>query len=156
MKIQFLGAAETVTGSRFLLDTGKHKILVDCGLFQGLKKLRLRNREPFPIEPSAIDAVILTHAHLDRSGFVPALIKQGYAGKIYSTPATFDLCKILFPDSGFLQEEEASYANRHKFSRHNPAKPLYTEKDGRSALKQFVSIPFSEEFMPVEGVKVSF
>ncbi len=154
MDIHFLGAAETVTGSRFLLDTGKYRILVDCGLFQGLKKLRLRNREPFPVEPSSIDAVVLTHAHLDHSGFVPALIKQRYTGKIYSTPATFDICKILLPDSGYLQEEEAGHANRHKYSRHKPAKPLYTEKDGRRALKQFESIPFNEEFMPVEGVKI--
>lgn len=156
MKIQFLGAAETVTGSRYLVDTGKARVLVDCGLFQGIKKLRLRNREPFPVKPADIDAVILTHAHIDHSGFIPALIKQGFTGKVYSTGATLDLCRILLPDSGHLQEEEAEYANRHGFSRHKPARPLYTEGDGHKAIKQFVEIPFDTDFEPVPGIHARF
>jgi metallo-beta-lactamase family protein len=156
VKIQFLGAAETVTGSRFLIDSAQSRILVDCGLFQGLKKLRLRNRRPFPVEPSSIQAVILTHAHIDHSGYIPALIKHGFTGRIYCTAATLDLCRILLPDSGHLQEEEAEYANRHGFSRHKPARPLYTEEDGHKALKRFEGVPFASDIEPVEGIRIRF
>jgi hypothetical protein len=107
LKIQFLGAAQTVTGSRTLVQVGTKKILVDCGLFQGFKHLRLRNREPLPIAASEIDVVLLTHAHLDHSGAIPLLVKEGFKGSIYCTKATRDLCGILLPDSGYLQEEEA-------------------------------------------------
>lgn len=153
MKIKFLGAAQTVTGSRFLVQTAQSRVLVDCGLFQGLKTWRLRNREPFPVDPKSIQAVILTHAHLDHSGFLPALIKQGFRGKIHATPATRDLCAILLPDSGHLQEEEAEFANRHGFSKHHPALPLYTEADARACLDCFVTHDFGQEFLVGEDLK---
>jgi metallo-beta-lactamase family protein len=156
MQIQFLGATNTVTGSKHLLSSGKTKILVDCGLFQGYKQLRLRNWEQFPVDPADVDAVILTHAHLDHSGYLPILVRDGFKGKIYCSEATFDLCKILLPDSGRLLEEDADYANRHGFSKHKPALPLYTEADAHRALKFFhpvrfgirheVGSPFTAEF----------
>ena len=135
MEITFLGATGTVTGSRYLVTSGRTRILVDCGLFQGLKQLRLRNREPFPVDPASIDAVVLTHAHLDHTGYLPLLIRNGFRGPIYATPATRDLCSILLPDSGHLQEEEAREANRHGYSKHDPALPLYTLEDAERALR---------------------
>jgi metallo-beta-lactamase family protein len=156
MKLRFLGAAETVTGSRFLLDCDEARILIDCGLFQGLKKLRERNRLAFPVKPSSIQAVILTHAHIDHSGYIPALVKHGFRGRIYCTEATYDLCSILLPDAGHLQEEEADYANRHGFSKHKPALPLYTEADARYCLKQFETIPFNAEFRPAADMTARF
>lgn len=120
-------------------------MLVDCGLYQGLKQLRLRNREPFPVEPAAIDAVVLTHAHLDHSGYLPLLVREGFRGPIHCTPATRDLCGILLPDSGHLQEEEAEYANREGFSRHHPALPLYTEEDARACMEYFQPAAFERE-----------
>lgn len=140
--IQFLGAAGGVTGSKHLINTGKTQVLVDCGLFQGLKQWRLHNWEPLPIPVEEIDAVVLTHAHLDHSGWIPRLVKQGYKGPIYATPATIDLCEILLADSGHLQEEDAAFNNRHKSSKHDPALPLYTEDDARAAMKQFVAVDF--------------
>ena len=156
MKLKFLGAAETVTGSRFLLDTGRAKLLVDCGLFQGLKKLRQRNWAQFPVPPGDIHAVLLTHAHIDHSGYLPVLMKHGFAGRVYCTPATYDLCRILLPDAGHLQEEEAMYANRHGFSRHKPALPLFTEQDARRSLELFETVAFDSEFLPFEGVRARF
>lgn len=141
--LTFLGAAGTVTGSKYLL-RGSRRVLVDCGLFQGYKQLRLRNRAPFPIDPRTIDAVVLTHAHLDHSGYLPLLVKNGYGGKIYCTAATRDLCEVLLPDSGRLQEEEAEYANRHEYSKHKPALPLYTADDAERALAHLVAINFRE------------
>ena len=155
-KLTFLGAAETVTGSRFLLEKNNKRILIDCGLFQGIKKLRLRNRAPFPVEPKSIDAIVLTHAHLDHSGYVPALCKEGFNGQIYSTYGTLDLCRILLPDSGHLQEEEAERANRHGYTKHKPALPLYTEDDAYQSLKYFTPIKYHTEFQPVEGISVKF
>jgi metallo-beta-lactamase family protein len=140
--IQFLGAAGGVTGSKHLINTGKTQILVDCGLFQGQKQWRLHNWELLPIPAQEIDAVILTHAHLDHSGWIPRLVKQGYKGPIYATPATVDLCGILLPDSAHLQEEDAEFHNRHKISKHDPALPLYTIEDAQAALKQFRAVPF--------------
>lgn len=142
MQLIFLGATNTVTGSKFLLNIGQKKILVDCGLFQGLKELRLRNWTKFPIDPKQIDAVILTHAHIDHTGYLPVLVKNGFAGKIYCSHATKDLCAILLPDSGYLQEEEAKFANKHGFSKHKPAIPLYTREEAEHTLLQFRAIEF--------------
>lgn len=152
MQITFLGATGTVTGSKYLVTAAGRRLLVDCGLFQGYKPLRLRNRAPLPVAPSSIDAVILTHAHLDHSGYLPLLVNNGFAGKIYCSEATRDLCDILLPDSGRLQEEEAEYANRHAFSKHTPAKPLYTEKDAERALARFVPVAFDRTTpLPADG-----
>ncbi|MEQ8246690.1 MAG: MBL fold metallo-hydrolase [Alphaproteobacteria bacterium] len=140
MNLTFLGAVGTVTGSRFLLEDSGLKVLVDCGLFQGYKQLRLRNWAPFPVDPKTIDAVVLTHAHLDHSGYLPLLIKKGFAGKVWCTPATRDLCAILLPDSGFLLERDADFAARHKYSKHNPPLPLYTRHDGVVALDAFAPV----------------
>ena len=156
MQLKFFGAAGTVTGSRYLLDTGEKKILVDCGLFQGYKPLRLRNWAPFPVAPGEIDAVVLTHAHLDHSGYLPLLIKNGFAGRIFCTPATRDLCEILLRDSGHLQEKEAEYANRHGFSKHRPALPLYTQQDAERSLSHFAPVEFHRELEIASGLTVKF
>lgn len=142
--IQFLGAAGTVTGSKHLINIGDLQVLVDCGLFQGIKQWRERNWQPLPIPASEIDAVILTHAHLDHSGWIPRLIKQGFRGKIYASPATIDLCGILLPDSGHLQEEDAAHYNLNKSSKHHPALPLYTLQEAQAALKYFAPLPFEQ------------
>ncbi len=143
MQIQFLGAAGTVTGSKYLLSVGSAaRALVDCGLFQGLKQLRLRNWGALPVEPSSIGAVVLTHAHLDHSGYLPLLVKRGFRGRIYCTAATYELCKLLLPDSGRLQEEDAEYANRHGFSKHHPALPLYDEEDALKSLRYFHTVGY--------------
>ncbi len=136
MKIQFLGAAQTVTGSRFLVSAGGKSVLVDCGLFQGLKELRLRNWDRFPVDPASIDAVLLTHAHIDHSGYLPKLTREGFKGPIYATPGTIELLRIMLPDSAHLQQEEAEFANRHGYSKHKPALPLYTLADAMDALGQ--------------------
>lgn len=156
MKIQFLGATNTVTGSKYLLHIGQRRLLVDCGLFQGLKMLRLRNREPLPIDPRQVDAVILTHAHIDHSGYLPLLVRQGFRGPVYCTAATADLCNILLPDAGHLQEEEANYANRHGFSRHQPALPLYTVADARHSLKQLQPQAFDQRIDLGDGLSLRF
>lgn len=152
MKLQFLGATDTVTGSKYLIQHEKTKVLVDCGLFQGYKLLRLRNWQPLPVKPSSIDAVILTHAHIDHSGYLPLLARQGFRGKVFCSPATLDLCRILLPDSGHLQEEEAEYANRHKLSKHKEALPLYTREDAMQCLKLLHPVPFNKEWEPVPGL----
>jgi metallo-beta-lactamase family protein len=153
MDLTFLGATGTVTGSRYLVKAGGATLLVDCGLFQGLKQLRLRNREPFPVDVTEIDAVILTHAHLDHSGYLPLLIRNGFSGPVLCTPATRALCEILLPDSGRLQEEDAAYANRHGFSRHSPALPLYTEEDANRALSRLLEVPFLSTRDVAPGVR---
>lgn len=137
MHVTFLGAAGTVTGSKYLLEHNGQRVLVDCGLFQGYKHLRVRNWAPFPMPPRSLDAIVLTHAHLDHSGYIPALVRDGYRGPIYATEATCELASILLLDSGRLQEEQAEYANRRGFSKHHPALPLYTEDDAKRALKHF-------------------
>jgi metallo-beta-lactamase family protein len=146
MKLTFLGATGTVTGSRYLLRSGTDMILVDCGLFQGYKSLRQRNRAAPPMPPADLSAVLLTHAHLDHSGALPLLVRDGFRGPIYCTEATRDLCRILLPDSGRLLEEEAAYANRHGYSKHTPALPLYTEEDALAALEQLTPVDFGRRF----------
>lgn len=156
MHIQFLGAAGTVTGSKYLVTSGDTRVLVDCGLFQGLKQLRLRNWSALPVEPAGIAAVVLTHAHLDHSGYVPLLVKNGFRGPVYCTPATFELCKILLPDSGRLQEEDAGYANRGGFSKHHPALPLYTEEDALASLRRFRPLGCGQVFDLGGGLTARF
>ena len=145
MKLHFLGATGTVTGSKYLLDHAGRQVLVDCGLFQGLKNLRLRNWDALPLRPSLIDAVVLTHAHIDHSGYVPRLVKMGFRGHVYCSAATRDLCELLLPDSGRLQEEAADFANRHGHSKHHPALPLYTQQEALEALTRFKTLPFDED-----------
>ena len=152
MELTFLGATGTVTGSKYLLRAGSHRLLVDCGLFQGLKQLRLKNWQPLPVNPSEIDAVVLTHAHIDHSGYLPLLVRNGFRGPIFCTEGTRELCELLLPDSGRLQEEEAAYANRHGHSRHDPALPLYTEQDAARALERFVPVAFDQETEAFAGV----
>ena len=154
--LTFLGAAGTVTGSKHLLDLGDHRVLVDCGLFQGLKELRLRNWAPFPFDASKIDAVVLTHAHLDHCGYLPRLVSQGFRGRIFCTPGTHDLCSIVLPDSAHLQEEEARQANRHRYSKHDPALPLYTGMDAARALTQLQPVGYNRPVPVVPGVEVEF
>jgi len=145
MELCFLGATGTVTGSKYLLSSGKTQVLLDCGLFQGLKQLRLRNWDALPVDITALSAVVLTHAHIDHSGYLPLLIKRGYTGKVYCSAATLELCSILLPDSGRLQEEQAEYANRHKFSKHQPALPLYTQEDAERCLPHLHAVDFKQE-----------
>lgn len=152
VKLRFLGGAGTVTGSKYLIENGRSKILVDCGLFQGLKELRLRNREPLLVPPGSIDSVVLSHAHLDHSGYLPVLVKRGFRGKIHCTSATRDLCRILLPDSGRIQEEEAQYANEKGFSKHHPALPLYDEKEAYACLDYFRTHPFENDFNAAPGI----
>lgn len=144
ISLRFLGAAGTVTGSKYRLDLGTHKWLIDCGLFQGHRSLRERNWRHPAINPSELKGVLLTHAHIDHSGYVPVLTKSGFAGPVYATRATVDLCRILLPDSGFLQEKDAEFANRHGTSRHRPAKPLYTRADAEDALALFKGLDFGD------------
>ena len=140
MQISFLGAADAVTGSRHLVDTGDTRVLLDCGLFQGYKTPRERNWTPFPVDPASMDAVVLSHAHLDHSGFLPALVKGGFKGRIHASPATRDLCEVMLQDSAHLQEEDARRANRLGSSRHAPALPLYTTADAKRALARIVPL----------------
>src|SRR5881409_793617 len=148
--LTFLGAAGTVTGSKHLLEVDGLRILVDCGLFQGLKELRQRNWEPLPIGPSTIDAVVLTHAHLDHCGYLPRLVAGGYRGRVFCTPATKDLCSLVLPDSAHLQEEDAREANRHGFTKHQPALPLYTSVDAARALDRLQPVGY-ERPVPLWG-----
>src|SRR5512138_2723741 len=153
--IRFLGAAGTVTGSRYLVQHGDVRILVDAGLFQGLKELRLRNRAPWPVPPSSVDAVVLTHAHIDHTGAFPMLVRDGFRGVAHCTAATRDLCGLLLPDSGRLQEEEAGYANKRGYSKHAPnARPLYTEADAVEALPRLRTLAYGERREVAPGVAI--
>jgi metallo-beta-lactamase family protein len=161
--IQFLGAAGTVTGSKHLVNTtsdsgGKagFQMLIDCGMFQGLKEWRLRNWQPMPIPASGIEAVILTHAHLDHCGWIPRLVREGFRGPIYATPSTIDLCGIILPDSGHLQEEDANFYNRHNKSQHHPALPLYTLAEAEASLQYFQPVQFEETKQLAPGVSFRF
>ncbi len=156
VSIRFLGGAGTVTGSKYLVEHEGQRLLVDCGLFQGYKQYRLRNREPLPVAPGQIGAVIFTHAHIDHSGHFPLLAKEGFKGKAWCTPATRDLLHVMLPDSGHLQEEEAEYANRKGFSKHRPALPLYTEDDARRCLKRLHTVRPHDDFEPLPGWTARF
>jgi metallo-beta-lactamase family protein len=154
--VTFLGATGTVTGSRFLLEVGESRVLVDCGMYQGAKPLRLRNWEPFPVEPASIDAVLVTHAHLDHTGYLPALVRDGFGGDVLATRTTRALSAIVLPDSGHLQEEDAAYANRSGYSKHRPARPLYTEDDAWAATEQFASVDWETEIDVAPGVRATW
>ena len=154
--IQFLGATRTVTGSRHLIEADGHRVLVDCGLFQGLKALRLRNWDRFPVEPASIDTVILTHAHIDHSGYLPRLVREGFQGQVLATPATTELARIMLPDSARLQEEDADFANKVGSSKHHPALPLYTEGDARKALRLFRSVPSGKRINLTRRLRFEF
>lgn len=156
MRITFLGAAGTVTGSQYLLECAGRRVLIDCGLFQGYKQLRLRNWARPAYEPGTIDAVVLTHAHLDHSGFLPRLVNQGFRNRIYCSRGTFELCRVLLPDSGHLQEEDAAFANRHGISRHKPALPLYTATEAESCLRYFSTVDFHRKIEVAPGIQAEF
>jgi metallo-beta-lactamase family protein len=153
--ITFLGGTGTVTGSKYLVQHGGKSLLVDCGLFQGYKQLRLRNWQPQPVVPEQIDAVLLTHAHLDHSGYLPLLVREGFAGHIHASAATRDLCAILLPDSGHLQEEDAAFLNRHRLSKHEPALPLYTTDDAKACMAHFQLHALGAPFEPLRGWRVT-
>jgi metallo-beta-lactamase family protein len=150
------GAGGTVTGSKHLLENGTSRALLDCGLFQGLKELRLRNWAPPPLDPRTLGAVILSHAHIDHSGYLPRLCRDGFTGPIYCTPGTHDLLQVMLPDAAHLQEEEAAFANRHRTSKHDPALPLYTIADGERALAQVKRVDFGRRFNATRGVEARF
>ncbi|NWH07247.1 MAG: MBL fold metallo-hydrolase [Alphaproteobacteria bacterium] len=156
MKIQFAGAAGTVTGSKTLVTSGSSRLLVDCGLFQGFKPLRLRNWDPPPFPVRPLNAVVLTHAHIDHSGYLPLLVRQGFKGPVYCTPATAALCRILLPDAAKLQEEDAARANRKGYSRHHPALPLFSSADAEDALALLEPVGFEKDFEPVPDLRARF
>jgi len=156
MRVTFWGAAETVTGSRFLVETESARVLVDCGLFQGLKRLRLMNWDPFPVDPASLDAVVLTHAHVDHSGYLPALVRHGFDGPIWCTPGTAELARILLLDAAHLQEEDARYADKRRSSRHHPALPLFTQVDAERALERLRPHERDTPFAPAAGVEARF
>ncbi len=155
-RLTFYGATGTVTGSRYLLDIDNNKLLIDCGLFQGPKENRLRNWDPFPVKPSTIDRVLLTHAHVDHTGYLPRLCLNGFAGIVHSTHATRDLCNLLLRDSAHLQEEDAFWANKKGFSKHHPALPLFTLEDAEKALTQFVPNHYGDDIFIQDDVRVKF
>lgn len=154
--IQFLGAAGTVTGSRHLVEHRGARILLDCGLFQGRKEVRARNWEPFPVDPASIDAVVLSHAHIDHTGWLPRLVRDGFRGDVWCTPATRSLATIMLPDSAHIQEEEAAWANRKRYSRHDPALPLYTRADAEKTLPLLESLRYGKRRQIAKGATLSF
>ena len=155
-ELTFLGAARTVTGSKYLLEHGGRRVLIDCGLFQGLKELRLRNWEPFPVPPSRLDAVVVTHAHLDHVGWLPRLVVQGYRGPIFCTSGTADLCRLVLPDSARIQEEDARRANKRGYTKHRPALPLYTEVDAWRAISQLQPLGYQRSIEAAPGISIEF
>ncbi|EON75363.1 Metallo-beta-lactamase family protein, RNA-specific [Lunatimonas lonarensis] len=155
VRVKFLGGAGTVTGSRFLLEIGYVRVLVDCGLFQGMKDYRLRNWEPFPVDPAGIDMVLLTHAHIDHSGYLPKLVKEGFSGPIYCTEPTLELVKILLLDAGKLQEEEAEYAQKKGYSKHEKPEPLFNIKDAERVFPLLEPLRFEEEYVLNDVLRVT-
>ncbi|HEX5215424.1 MAG TPA: MBL fold metallo-hydrolase [Vicinamibacterales bacterium] len=156
MHLTFMGAARTVTGSKHLLDTGAHKVLVDCGLFQGLKDLRQRNWEALPVRATEITSLVLTHAHLDHCGYIPRLVAQGFKGRVFCTPATAELTRVVLMDAAHLQEEDAERANRKGYTRHQPALPLFTEKDAARALELLQPVGYERPMPVAPGVTAEF
>src|ERR1017187_8825389 len=154
--ITFLGAARTVTGSKHLLDTGSHRVLFDCGLFQGLKELRERNWQELPIRADSIDAVVLTHAHLDHCGYLPRLVGQGFRGRIFCTSATAALARIVLADAAKLQEEDAERANRRRYTKHTPAEPLFTVADAIRAMGLLQPFGYDRPMPVVPGVEAEY
>ena len=154
--LTFLGAARTVTGSKYLVEHAGKRVLLDCGLFQGLKELRLRNWDAFPVPPASLDAVVLTHAHLDHVGYLPRLVAQGYQGRVFCTAGTMDLCRVVLPDAGRIQEEDARQANTHHYTRHQPALPLYTEIDANRAITHLQPMGYQREIEVATGITVEF
>ena len=155
--ISFWGGVGTVTGSKYLVETNRARVLVDCGMFQGLKELRERNWQEPPFDPRSINAVLITHAHIDHTGYLPRLVRQGFHGPVYCSRGTGDLLKILLPDAGRLQEEDADYKNRHNLTKHAPALPLYTEKDADASLELIKSVSnVGERFQVAPGIFASF
>jgi metallo-beta-lactamase family protein len=155
-ELTFLGAARTVTGSKYLLEHDGTRVLFDCGLFQGLKDLRLRNWDPFPIDPSSVAATVLTHAHLDHVGYLPRFVAEGFGGRVFCTAGTQELSRVVLPDSGRIQEEDARQANRHGYSKHAPALPLYDEAAAHRALTHLQPISYNRETEIAPGVTVEF
>lgn len=155
-KLQFLGATGTVTGSKYVFSHENSKLMVDCGLFQGLKELRLRNWAPLKLNVSELDAIVLTHAHIDHTGYLPRLVKQGYSKPIYCTEPTRDLLQILLLDSAHLQEEDAKYANKKGHTIHTPALPLYSSEDAKKAIALLHGIPYETPFRPTDNILMSF
>lgn len=154
--IQFLGATDTVTGSRYLVESDGARILVDCGLFQGPKRLRERNWAAPSFDVKSLDAVVLTHAHIDHTGYLPRLCKAGFTGRVFCTRGTRDLLQLLLPDAGYLQEEEARHANKWHYGKHEPALPLYTREDAERSLEQLVAVELHERFEPARGMSASY
>src|ERR1044072_8021631 len=155
--LSFWGGVGTVTGSKYLIETDGARVLVDCGMFQGLKELRERNWQEPPFDPRSLNAVLITHAHIDHTGYLPRLVRQGFTGPVYCSRGTADLLKILLPDAGRLQEEDADYRNRHNLTKHNPALPLYTEKDALAALE--LINPVANDGQPMDvapGITAAF
>ena len=155
-ELTFLGAARTVTGSKYLVEHSGRRVLLDCGLFQGLKELRARNWEPFPIAPASLDAVVLTHAHLDHVGYLPRLIAHGYNGRVFCTAGTKELAGLVLPDSGRIQEEDARQANKHHYSKHEPALPLYDETDAQRAVTHLQPVGYDRELEILPEVSIEF
>lgn len=155
VSIRFLGAARTVTGSRFLVETARARVLVDCGMFQGRKELRLRNWKPFPVAPGSIDAVVLSHAHLDHVGFLPAVVRDGFEGPVYATPSTGGLAGVVLRDAAHIQEADAERANRKGYTKHKPALPLYTKDDAEAAIRLLTSTNYDESQEIADGVRLT-
>jgi metallo-beta-lactamase family protein len=154
--LTFLGAAGTVTGSKHLLEAAGHRVLIDCGLFQGMKELRERNWAPFPVPATSLDAIVLTHAHLDHCGYLPRLVAAGFRGRVFCTPGTKDLCSLVLPDAAHIQEEDARDANEHRYTRHKPALPLYTSEDAARALLLLQPVGYDRPVPVAPGIEVDF